>query len=59
MLGYGQGARPFPKAPAARDYPRHWTPLHLGKLAVLEDPFGHGPCLLEFRGRGYDGLPGT
>jgi catechol 2,3-dioxygenase-like lactoylglutathione lyase family enzyme len=28
-----------------------------GKLALLSDPFGHGFCLLEFRGRGYDELP--
>lgn len=27
-----------------------------GRLAVLADPFGHGLCLLEFRGRGYDEL---
>ena len=25
-----------------------------GKLALLADPFGHGFCLLEFAGRGYD-----
>ena len=25
-----------------------------GKLAVLADPFGHGFCLLQFQGRGYD-----
>jgi len=25
-----------------------------GRIAVLADPFGHGFCLLEFRGRGYD-----
>ena len=25
-----------------------------GKLAVLSDPFGHGFCLLQFLGRGYD-----
>lgn len=25
-----------------------------GKLAPLRDPFGHGICLLEFTGRGYD-----
>lgn len=24
------------------------------RLARLADPFGHGLCLLEFRGRGYD-----
>lgn len=25
-----------------------------GKLALLADPFGHGFCLLQFIGRGYD-----
>jgi predicted enzyme related to lactoylglutathione lyase len=25
-----------------------------GKLAQLADPFGHGFCLVEFLGRGYD-----
>ena len=25
-----------------------------GKLALMADPFGHGLCVLEFRGRGYD-----
>ncbi len=25
-----------------------------GKLAVLADPFGHGVCLVQFLGRGYD-----
>lgn len=25
-----------------------------GKLAVLADPFGHGFCLIQFLGRGYD-----
>ncbi|UHQ53711.1 MULTISPECIES: VOC family protein [Microbulbifer] len=25
-----------------------------GAIAGLADPFGHGFCLLEFRGRGYD-----
>jgi len=25
-----------------------------GKMAVLADPFGHGSCLLQFEGRGYD-----
>jgi len=27
-----------------------------GRMAVLSDPFGHGLCLLEFRGRGYDAI---
>ena len=25
-----------------------------GRLALLADPFGHGFCLLQFLGRGYD-----
>ena len=25
-----------------------------GKIALLADPFGHGLCLIEFIGRGYD-----
>ncbi len=25
-----------------------------GKIAMLADPFGHGLCLIEFIGRGYD-----
>ena len=28
-----------------------------GRIARLSDPFGHGFCLLEFRGRGYAELP--
>ncbi|HEY6880501.1 MAG TPA: VOC family protein [Polyangiales bacterium] len=31
--------------------------LPYGKLAVLSDPFGHGFCLIEFNGQGYDALP--
>jgi predicted enzyme related to lactoylglutathione lyase len=25
-----------------------------GRLATLSDPFGHGLCLLQWSGRGYD-----
>ena len=25
-----------------------------GDLALMADPFGHGFCLIQFRGRGYD-----
>jgi uncharacterized glyoxalase superfamily protein PhnB len=69
---------------SARDYQRHWTPIHLdvvvdklepaleralaagaiqeglireanwGRIVQLADPFGHGWCLLQFLGRGYD-----
>lgn len=71
-------------AAPARDYRRHWTPVHLdivvadidaavqravaagavleqavrtsdwGQLALMADPFGHGFCLVQFLGRGYD-----
>ncbi len=27
-----------------------------GRLAMLSDPFGHGFCLLQFKGKGYDEL---
>jgi lactoylglutathione lyase len=27
-----------------------------GRIVVLADPFGHGACLIEFRGRGYDAI---
>ena len=30
-----------------------------GKLAMLADPFGHGVCLVQFLGRGYDELAVT
>ncbi len=29
-----------------------------GRIALLADPFGHGFCLLEFKGRGYDEVAG-
>lgn len=25
-----------------------------GRITTLSDPFGHGWCLLQFHGRGYD-----
>jgi predicted enzyme related to lactoylglutathione lyase len=30
-----------------------------GRMALMADPFGHGLCLLEFKGRGYDEIAGT
>jgi predicted enzyme related to lactoylglutathione lyase len=27
---------------------------HWGRIAMLADPFGHGICLIQFLGRGYD-----
>jgi predicted enzyme related to lactoylglutathione lyase len=30
-----------------------------GRMANMADPFGHGFCLLEFRGRGYDEMLGS
>jgi predicted enzyme related to lactoylglutathione lyase len=29
-----------------------------GRIAILGDPFGHGFCLLQFEGRGYDQASG-
>lgn len=29
-----------------------------GRIAYLADPFGHGVCLLQFLGRGYDEISG-
>jgi predicted enzyme related to lactoylglutathione lyase len=29
-----------------------------GKIVVMADPFGHGLCLIEFLGRGYDEIAG-
>ena len=29
-----------------------------GRIATLADPFGHGFCLIEFLGRGYDEIAG-
>lgn len=28
-----------------------------GRIAVLSDPFGHGFCLVQLLGRGYDESP--
>jgi predicted enzyme related to lactoylglutathione lyase len=84
LLEKPAGSAPSAGARAARDYRRHWTPVHLdfavadveralaravecgarveggleshafGRMATLADPFGHGVCLIEFTGRGYD-----
>lgn len=32
------------------------TQKEYGKLSMYRDPFGHGLCLLQFTGRGYDEL---
>lgn len=29
-----------------------------GRIVVLADPFGHGLCLIQFLGRGYDEITG-
>jgi predicted enzyme related to lactoylglutathione lyase len=45
------------RAVAAGAKLEHPTSDHAyGRLALLSDPFGHGFCLLEFQGRGYDEL---
>jgi len=77
-------ARSIGAANSAREYERHWMPLHIdvvvddlesalaralgagalqegdireanwGRIVQIADPFGHGWCLLQFVGRGYD-----
>ena len=79
-----KGAGTIGAGVAARDYLRHWTPLHVdvvvddldaaliravaagatqegavreagwGRIVQLADPWGHGWCVLQFLGRGYD-----
>jgi lactoylglutathione lyase len=86
LLAKPAGTPPFAGAASARDYGRHWTPVHLdfavddieaavavaesagarregairdqvwGRLVLMSDPFGHGFCLLQWKGRGYDEL---
>jgi predicted enzyme related to lactoylglutathione lyase len=88
LLVKAVGTTPIPGASHARDYRRHWTPVHLdfavpdlaaaaaavlaaggsqegpvqdhlwGRMALMADPFGHGLCLLEWKGRGYDEIAG-
>jgi len=41
-------------AGAQREGPTHEQAW--GRLALLADPFGHGFCLVQFLGRGYDEL---
>jgi predicted enzyme related to lactoylglutathione lyase len=84
LLTKPSGTSASPQVSLARDYRRHWTPVHLdfevddvgaavqralaagakldgdirtfawGRIAMMSDPFGHGLCLLQFIGRGYD-----
>jgi predicted enzyme related to lactoylglutathione lyase len=84
LLSKPCGAIAVPNTAIAREYRRHWTPVHLdfevedasvtveravragaklegeiqsfawGRLAVMSDPFGHGFCVLQFLGNGYD-----
>lgn len=86
LLVKAAGTRACCQADVARDYARHWTPVHLdivvddiaaavdralqagaslddgirttawGRIAMLVDPFGHGFCLIEFVGAGYDAI---
>ncbi|EYF08824.1 VOC family protein [Chondromyces apiculatus] len=94
LLAKAAGTQPVPAprgagdggAAGARDYHRHWTPVHLdvavadleaavkqaedagavleaplstsgwGRMACMADPFGHGFCLLQFHGQGYDAI---
>jgi predicted enzyme related to lactoylglutathione lyase len=44
-------------AGALVESPVHGEPW--GKIAMLADPFGHGFCLIQFIGRGYDEIADT
>lgn len=84
LLETKTGSSPFPGANTARNFERHWSPVHFdltvpdlehatmrvlaagakresgprqtpyGKISTFSDPFGHGFCLIQFEGRGYD-----
>jgi predicted enzyme related to lactoylglutathione lyase len=84
LLSKPSGSSASPQVSLARDYSRHWTPVHLdfevedveavvqqalaagaklegdvqtfpwGRIAKMSDPFGHGFCILQFIGGGYD-----
>lgn len=86
LLQKDQDSAPVPGASLARNYGRHWTPVHLdfvvldleaaveravaagarleapvqsfvwGSQARLSDPYGHGFCLLQWQGGGYDAV---
>ena len=86
LLQKDSASSPVPGAPLARDYQRHWTPVHLdfvvsdldaatekaiaagarlegpahhyvwGRQACLSDPYGHGFCLVQWQGGGYDAV---
>ena len=86
LLSKPSGSSASPQVSLARDYSRHWTPVHLdfevedveaavqralaagakledeiqtfpwGRIAKMSDPFGHGFCILEFTGAGYDNV---
>lgn len=86
LLQKDAGSAPVPNASLARNYQRHWTPVHLdfavtdldaavakaveagarlegsvqsfgwGRQACLSDPFGHGFCLVQWQGGGYDAV---
>lgn len=83
LLRKPAASRPTPVRAHARDFERHWTPVHVdfvvadidqavaragaagatreseciewrgSKCVTFSDPFGHGFCLIEFAGDGY------
>jgi predicted enzyme related to lactoylglutathione lyase len=84
LLRKADASRPTPAHGEARDFSRHWTPVHVdfvvadidaavaraseagatreseciewrgSKCVTFSDPFGHGFCLIEFAGDGYE-----
>ena len=57
LLKHAAGTPATSSSAQQRDFARHWTPMRThswGHIAMFADPFGHGFCLIEFLGRGYD-----
>jgi predicted enzyme related to lactoylglutathione lyase len=84
LLRKAAASPPTPGRAHARDFARHWTPVHVdfvvadidqavaragaagatreseciewrgSKCVTFSDPFGHGFCLIEFAGDGYE-----
>lgn len=84
LLRKSESSRPTPADGPARDFARHWTPVHVdfvvddvdsavdralaagakresacvewrgSKCVTFSDPFGHGFCLIELSGDGYE-----
>ena len=54
LTGHGDVPRTVRALKAGAILEHDIRPAPYGKIAILADPFGHGLCLIEFIGRGYD-----